>query len=214
MRTYDTLVRFVKETDRKELLRALGYHDLRKGEESLRAFLSAGSLRNWLTHGHYDFVHSSESFVKKLASLAGVDPDVIDRIIEAEAKRRAILSQLLPPYIFVDTRFRRKNEPIFALAFMEGKRRIALDKETVYDRSLKETLQEVSQIIRDHYRNTGGKLNLWGKIHEYRYHHLDGRTFRFDTEGHLIEELSRNLDEGGAVLSVGGKEIPPDLLIS
>ncbi len=214
MRTYDTLVRFVKETDRKELLRSLGYRDLRKGEESLSDFLSAGSLKNWLAHGHYDFVHSSGSFVKKLASLAGVDPIAIDRIIKEEAKRREILSRLQTPYIFVDTRFRRKNEPIFALAFMEGKRRIALDKEAVYDRSLEETLQEVSQIIREHYRNTGGKLNLWGKIHEYRYHHLDGRTFRFDTEGHLIEELSRNLDEGGAVLSVGGKEIPPDLLIS
>ncbi|GEM_PF-1134637 len=214
MRTYDTLVRFVKETDRKELLRSLGYHDLQKGKKVLRAFQGAGSLRNWLAKGHYDFVHSSESFVKKLASLAGVDPNVIDRSINTEAKRRAILSQLLPPYIFVDTRFRRKNEPIFALAFMEGKRRIALDKEAVYDRSLRETLQEVSQIIREHYRNTGGKLNLWGKIHEYRYHHLDGRTFRFDTEGRLVEELSRNLDEGGAVLSVGGKEIPPDLLIS
>ena len=212
MRTYDTLVRFVKASDRKELMHSLGYHDLRKGEESLNAFLSAGSLKNWLAHGHYDFVHSSESFTKKLASLAGVDPGAIDRIVDKEAERRATLSQLQTPYIFVDTRFRRKNEPIFALAFMEGKRRIALDKETVYDRSLKETLQEVSQIIREHYRNTGGKLKLWGKIHEYRYHHLDGRTFRFDTEGHLIEELPRNLDEGGAVLSVGGKEIPPEML--
>ena len=214
MRIYDTLVRFVKESDRKELLRSLGYHDIRKGDKSLSDFLKAGSLKDWLAHGHYDFVHSSESFAKTLATLAGVDPGAIDRIVDEEAERRAILSQLLPPYIFVDTRFRRKNEPIFALAFMEGKRRIALDKETVYDQGLEATLREVGQIIREHYRNTGGKLKLWGKIHEYRYHHLDGRTFRFDTEGRLIEELPRNLDEGGAVLSVGGKEIPPDMLIS
>ncbi len=212
MRTYDTLVRFVKETDRKELLRSLGYRDLRKGEESLSAFLGAGSLRNWLAKGHYDFVHSSESFAKTLASLAGVDPGVIDRIVEAEAERRATLSQLQTPYIFVDTRFRRKNEPIFALAFMESKRHISLDKETVYDQGLEATLQEVGRIVREHYRDTGGELKVWGKIHEYRYHHLDGRTFRFDTEGRLVEELSRNLDEGGAVLSVGGREIPPEML--
>ena len=214
MRTYDTLVRFVKESDRKELLRSLGYHDIRKGDKSLSDFLKAGSLKDWLSHGHYDFVHSSESFAKKLASLAGVDPGAIESIVDEEAERRAILSQLHTPYIFVDTRFRRKNEPIFALAFMEGKRRIALDKEAVYDRSMEDTLREVSRTIRKHYRNTGGKLNLWGKIHEYRYHHLDGRTFRFDTEGRLIEELPKDLDEGGAVLSVEGKEIPPDLLIS
>ena len=182
--------------------------------KNLSDFLKAGSLKNWLAHGHYDFVHSSGSFAKKLASLAGVDPSTIDRIVKEEAERRAALSQLQTPYIFVDTRFRRASQPIFALAFMEGKRRIALDKEAVYDRSLKETLKEVSRIIRDHYRNSGGKLKLWGKIHEYRYHHLDGRTFRFDTEGHLIEELSQNPDEGGAVLSVGGKEIPPEMLAS
>ncbi len=211
MRTYDTLVHFVKASDRKELLRSLGYHDIRKGEKSLSDFLKAGSLKNWLAHGHYDFVHSSESFAKKLASLAGVDPIEIDRIVDEEAERRAVLSRLLPPYIFVDTRFRRKNEPIFALAFMESKRRISLDKETVYDQGLEATLREVGRIVREHYRDTGGELKLWGKIHEYRYHHLDGRTFRFDTEGRLIEELSRNLDEGGAVLSVGGREIPPDM---
>ena len=63
---------------------------------------------------------------------------------------------------------------------MEGSRRLKMDKRIVYDQNLEVTLKKVGRTIREHYRNTGGKLQMWGKIHEYRYHHLDGRTFRFD----------------------------------
>jgi len=63
-------------------------------------------------------------------------------------------------YIFVNTNFKRKNEPIFALAFMESGRRISIPKEQFAFKSDDEIFELVSKIVKKHYKENEGKLQL------------------------------------------------------
>ena len=103
-------------------------------------------------------------------------------------------------YIFVNTNFKRKNKPIFALAFMENRRHLAIPKEKFAFKNDDEIFALVSQIVQQHYRETKGKLPLWGKINNYFYHHKDGKVYTFDRSGTMIE--NSNTNESRATISI------------
>ena len=85
-------------------------------------------------------------------------------------------------------KIQRNGRPIFALTRIDRYRIIKLDKKTIFDRSLAETLDDVSRRVVHHFQLTKGRLPLEGVILGYTYHHVDGRAFRFDTEGRLLGE--------------------------
>lgn len=103
-------------------------------------------------------------------------------------------------YIFVNTNFKRKNEPIFALAFLENIRRLVIPKEKFAFKNDDEIFSLVSQIVQHHYKKTKNKLPLWGKIDNYFYYHKDGIVYTFDKNGTIIE--NNNLDESRATISI------------
>jgi hypothetical protein len=108
-------------------------------------------------------------------------------------------------HIFVDTDFRRKNEPIFVLAMIE-KFRYIRKLEHLINKSFHEQMNEVSQIVRAHYGENKGKLTIWGEIKRYYFcYKVDCPTVIFDTDGNIIGESF--LAEGTAMLSIRGKDI-------
>ena len=108
-------------------------------------------------------------------------------------------------YIFVNTNFKRKNEPIFALAFCEYQRNITLDKNDLLCKNDEEIFTYISQIVQEHYSQTEGKIGIWGDIVNYVYHHYDGKTYLFDRDGTQIETIK--VVENRATLQLDGKKI-------
>jgi len=212
MNIYDTLRDYVRSVPRSRLIERLGYRSLKRGDATIEDFLSAGSLDAWLQSGHYDFLYDAKGFLLRLAELSGVENERLDREIASVEERQKRIAAMQTPYIFAETHFRRKNEPIFVLAFMEIRRRIMLEKKTMLDRPLDEILEEVSEIIRRHYLQNEGRLAVWGKIHAYSYHHIDGSAYRFASDGTLKEVLPKAAEEPKATLSVGDREITTELI--
>ena len=103
-------------------------------------------------------------------------------------------------YIFVNTNFKRKNEPIFALAFMENRRHLSVPKEKFTFKNDDEIFALVSQIVQRHYEETKGELPLWEKIDNYFYHHKDGKVYTFDRSGTMIK--NSNVNESRAIISI------------
>jgi hypothetical protein len=91
-------------------------------------------------------------------------------------------------YIFINTNFKRKSEPIFALAFLEYKRHISLPKDDLVFKSDKEIFKIIGNIVKNHFIASDGKINMWGKIANYNYHHKDGNSYVFDTHGNIIKD--------------------------
>ena len=198
---FETLKNCINKQDKESFLRSLGYKSVAKGERTLEAFLSTKTLYEWIQRGHFDFRYSAEEFVLALAKECKFDEEQIVQEIEKAKKRQIQIAKLPIPYIFVDTNFKRTTQPVFVLAFCEGLRRIKLDKETLYNNSKEQRLSKVSKIIKKHYEKSGGELKIWGKIHSYNFHDIDGLVYVFDTDGKLIQK-DAHVDESRATLSV------------
>jgi len=214
MRIYETLVHFIQSSpDEMALLRRLGYkdHNLDAGREMLQDFIEAESLEKWLWSNRFDGErYGTDRFVTELAKIAGIEKEALEKRMEPIRAHRALYHKLKHPYIFADVKIQRNGRPIFALTGIDRYRIIELDKKTIFDRPLADTLQDVSCRIVHHFQLTKGHLPYEGVILGYTYHHVDGRAFRFDTEGRLLGEKDGERDEKLADVYVGGEFPPPE----
>ena len=49
-----------------ELLRTMGYHNLKKGHKTLQKFLDTDTIYLWLKTGNFDMKYDSEAFLRAL----------------------------------------------------------------------------------------------------------------------------------------------------
>ena len=191
----------------EELLKKLGYQNLQLGEQTLNAFLDSKSIYQWLLEGYFYFKYNSESFLKKLSSILEIPSEEVEAEIKKDKEHVNTIKSMKQPYSFVNTNFKRTSEPIFALAFMENKRRVFFEKEELYNKSDEVILELVGQTIKQHYIDNNDELKLWGLIENYIYHHIDNRTFIFDTNGKIIKQPEQPIIESKAEFKIGNKAI-------
>ena len=110
-------------------------------------------------------------------------------------------------YLFIDTNFKRKSEPIFVLAFMEHKRRIAYKNiGDLYFKSDDEILEIISKFVKEDYFTCDGTIKLWGKIVAYNWHHTNEKVYIFDKNDYY-KCSTKNIIESKATLKIKGKII-------
>ncbi len=189
-----------------EILTKMGYYNLKTGRETLQKFLDSKDIYHWLKCGNFDMKYGSRAFLEKLTEVLTLPNEAIKEEIERAKVHQDRISAMRNPSVYVDTHFKRKNEPVFALAMMESKRRIKIDKEWVLDMNLEEVLESIGGIIREHYAGAEGKLPIWGKIYSYCYCHIDESRYIFDTEGSLAKD-TEEIIESKATLKVGNRDI-------
>ena len=185
MTLHQQIKKQVSKISAEELLKKMGYQNPGIGRKALKSLCDAPSIYEFLKEGHFDFKYGSEDFLRKLGEVLDIPQELLENEIAKDKNRIGAIAKMEQPYIFVNTRFRRNNEPIFALALMERTRNIQIDKELLFEKNKSEILGLVSQMIQEHYAETDGKLPLWGKIHNYIYHHIDGSKFIFGVDGKL-----------------------------
>ncbi len=167
------------------LAKELGYSNSTKFEITLNKFLQFSTLNEWFQCGHYDLVNTAGDFFIKLSKALKIDEDTINNEIKNITLYKKEIEKFKDSYIFVNTNFKRKNEPIFALALCENQRRISLYKnENLLFKSIDEILEILSKEIKKHYLLNSDKLGIWGKIVSYQVHIFD-TIYTFDTNGSL-----------------------------
>ncbi len=180
----------IKKLDTKKVCEKLGYNNLSKCREKLEALQEKG-LEEFLKSYRYDFVNTSEEFVRKLSKILGIEDEVRKDLQAIEEQERKIAEQF-PAFIYVDTDFTRKNEPIFVLAFLEGQRRIFLDKKWLAFTPLEKQIERVQEIVKKHYKKHDGKLPVWGEIKRYVYFYDRGKKpIVFDPKGNIVHQPIR-----------------------
>jgi len=174
-----------------ELLRTMGYHNLKAGHKTLQKFLETDDIYLFLKNGSFDMKYNSEEFLQHLLKALDLTSVGQDKIRQYNSRLDAIMAMGNDPYIYIDTYFKRKGEPLHVLAMVEGLRNIYIDKELLVFKSESEVLGIISNIVKKHYILHHGKLNLWGKIYNYVYHHTNGEKYIFDTNGTWLQGHSK-----------------------
>ena len=183
------LFKLIKEKinlyNKDDLSKKLGYSNKVKFEETLNKFLQFENLNQWFEKGHYDLVNNAEDFFIKLSKALNIEDSLIAKEQKAIELYKQEVEKFKDSYILVNTNFKRKNEPIFALAFCENQRRISLCKnENLLFKTIDEIFEVLSKEIKEHYLQNEGTLKIWGKINSYQVH-LFGKIYVFDTNGNL-----------------------------
>ena len=167
------------------LAKELGYSSSTKFEKTLNKFFEFSTLYEWFSCGHYDLVNNAEDFFIKLSKALKIDENMINQELEKIAIYKQEIEKFKDSYIFVNTNFKRKNEPIFALALCENRRRISLyKKQNLLFKTTKEIFEILSKEIQEHYSQNSNTLGIWGKIISYQVH-LFNTIYIFDTNGIL-----------------------------
>ena len=205
MDIFTTIQKKVKESDRKTLIKKLGYCSEEKGDYALNELMSHDTLLSWHQRVFYDKKYTSEELVEKLAEIFMLDGDEIKKAYEEVEEYSRELDRCCKSYIFVNTNFRRKGETIVSLALTSGLRYVKFNRNAIVFKKIEEVLDIVRQLIKKHYKESGGKLDMWGIIADYKYHHYDGREYIFDTEGNLLPD--KEIFEPKATLEIKGKDI-------
>ena len=178
----------IKDSSLEELNKRLGYQSIKKFEKSVDKFLCTNTMYDWLNSGFYDLTNDAKTFFEKLCKALDIDDNEISKEFQDFINLKNEIEKFKDSYIFVNTNFKRNNEPIFALAFCESKRRISLYKDSRFlYKKIDDILKQVSDIIVEHYRVNDGKCYIWGNIVNYQVY-LFGKLYIFSTIGKLISE--------------------------
>lgn len=109
------------------------------------------------------------------------------------------------PFIFIETDFIRKNQPIFALTIMESTRRIQIPKE-IYRLPLESQIPLVKRIIRKHVSDAGGEIPMWGAISCYKYFYTKHESIIFDVDTAVVTQAD-DISPPHAKVLLCGKEL-------
>jgi len=180
----------LRDRDIADIVRELGYKSSKnkKVTQVLNELLDSSEIAEYLDKSYYDFRYNSRTLLKAICRLAGVSKiDYTVAIEEYEDKKRR-LAALKNPYIFVDTHFKRKGEPVVALAMLESKRRINLDKKMYLEKSEEEINAYISNAVKLHYKWNNGTLPLWGEIRAYLYYDAEGNRTVYSVLGEVLDD--------------------------
>ncbi len=163
----------------------IGYRSIKKGRKTLQSFLDSKSIYGWIKSGYFDMKYDSHSFVEELAHVLHVD---ISKELKEACHRLELVSSMKSPYIFVDTNFKRRTEPIHILGATVGHRIIVVKKEDLLFKNEYEVLEIIGNRVKKHFLHKKGYLAVWGQIKQYVYHHHNGKTYLFDSNGVVKKE--------------------------
>lgn len=200
-------------TDYKILATRVGYRNnaIEKGAIRIQSMLNKPLLGLDEEDGYFDGTIGCRGLAIALLRYFNAPSELIS---EAEHEIDAIFLNIeqmkqakLYSHIFIDTDFKRNNEPIFVLGALNHLRYIS-NLQHLYSLPLGEQISEVSAIVKQHYHDNAGNLKIWGNIQRYHYRYAESEpAILFDTAGNVIG--TSDLIEGRPSISIGGKDILP-----
>lgn len=163
MNLQDALKLKLAHSNSQDIAQLMGYSKKSKIKAANRIenLLSDPQLN--LNAAAFDFRYSNKQFLNKLCEVVGIEisdfQDEINVIQSAYNKMR----DRFKSYVFVDTGFKRDSQPIFMLAASESMRHIQLGCD-VQLLPIHEQVVRIQSLVKQHYADCNGTLELWGKI--------------------------------------------------
>jgi len=171
------------KVDLKELSHSLGYRGSDKFKKRLTAMFSNEYFG--LDSSYYDFQFSSEEFVRQLCIHLSIPSLLVDKVLDEIKAELEKQKHAFKQFIFIDTDFKRKSEPIFVLAGMQNRRYLTID-DAVALKPLDKQLYDVQKIVTTDYQ-ASPILELWGEVQRYAYFYQTGYIVVFSVNGEILD---------------------------
>ncbi|MBN7288331.1 MULTISPECIES: hypothetical protein [Campylobacter] len=182
---YEELKILTQNSDKKALSKALGYAREQNFTRALANLEAANSLDEFITRGHFDWTHSSETLILALSEYFALNIDAelseVQKLYNERVKFRG-------SYIYIDTNFKRKNEPIFVLAMVQHLRYVSLTPflDKLCFKALDEQLKVISKITKSYYQKTQA-LPIFGAITGFKLYFI-GKNYSLDTNENFTDK--------------------------
>ncbi|KAA1173950.1 hypothetical protein FWJ25_11120 [Marinobacter salinexigens] len=203
----DLIVRVAGQA-RDNILRSMGYGKPTQAQfERLQVVLDDPEFG--LGQSHFDFKYSSDNFLRALCVAVGINAKVADARIQKIRSRLEEERQAFKPFIWVDTGFVRKSQPIFALAVCEHQRYLHFP-EDFWRLSIDEQLGVAKCRVQEHVYENGRELGIWGEIKQYWFYYEKDAAYLLSLNGEVIsrhEGPVANQATGGRELDVVSRGI-------
>ncbi len=164
----------------------LGYLSIEKASKRITEIVNSPVL--CLDQAGFDFHYSTPDLIRKLCELLEIPALLCNQVIDDINARLALARNKFASHLFIETNFKRKNEPVFALAAMESQRYISIDP-VVQDLPLNEQLDHIQKLAISHY-STQSSLELWGEIQQYAYFYDAETIIIFSPAGEVINAVN------------------------
>jgi hypothetical protein len=170
---------------REVVVQKMGYALKKRKQVNARIEALLSDPQLGLGTATYDYSYSNKEFLIALGRSVGVDGNAVAAEIARIGRERDRERSAFRAWVFVETGFKRKGEPIFALAVMEPRRRLQLSVELCL-MERQHLIEQTSNLVGNHYQHSKGRLPLWGQITGYKLVVSDSEQILFDTDGQLI----------------------------
>jgi len=186
MSIQDVIKDKLKSTHINDLAVTLGYCSTKKLSERIDTVINSNTLS--LDSSHYDFHYSTPEFIRKLCEALTIPSAFCNKIIDEIEADLQIKKFRFKSRLFVETNFKRKSEPIFALAALNGRRYLPVEGFQGID--LNDQLKYIQRLIQSHYAEQT-VLEVWGEISQYVYFYDEKTIIIFSTSGEVIDSVEK-----------------------
>jgi len=169
-----------------ELAKSLGYSSTKQLSKRIDDVINSEALS--IDASHYDFHYGTPEFIRKLCEVLTIPSNLCNKIIDEVEADLQIKKFRYKSYLFIETNFKRKSEPIFALAALEGRRYLPV--EGLQGIVLNDQLKYIQMLIKSHYAEQV-ELPMWGKISQYVYYYDEKTIIIFSTSGEVIDSVEK-----------------------
>ena len=171
------------KVDLKELSHSLGY----RGSDKFKTRLTAMFANEYfgLDSSYYDFKFSSEEFVSQLCNHLDIPSLLVDKVLDEIKAELGKQKHAFKQFVFIDTDFKRKSQPIAVLSGMQNRRYLIID-DAVALKPLDKQLYDVQEIVTAHYQ-TNSILDLWGQVQRYAYFYQTDYIVVFSVTGEILD---------------------------
>jgi len=171
----------------KELAQFMGYQPkkVKKAVKRIEDVLSDEHLG--LNSSLFDFKYVNKEFLNKLCSVLNLDISQYQACLDAIEQSMELKNKGFKSYVFVDTKFKRTNESILILSALESRRYIKIDWD-IRKLAFEDQIPLISELIKQHYEQAGGRLKIWGEIQQYAFFYGEGEAIVFKPGGGIQEE--------------------------
>ena len=182
---YEQIKELTLNSDKKALSKVLGYAREKNFSSALADLQRANSLDEFMSKGHFDWSHSSKTLILALSEYFELN---IKDELNAAKIRYDERAKFRGSYIYIDTNFKRFNEPIFALAMAQHLRYISLTPflDELCFKTLDEQLNIISKVVKDYYQKTKS-LPIFGEITGFKLYFI-GKNYSLDTNGNFTDK--------------------------